>query len=191
MRNKGFTLIELLVVIAIIGILSTIAVVTINNTREKARKVKAQSDVSEIHSAISLLASVAEEWPGHQEINVVAAGASATNNEICGVDENSNDCGTSTLSSGIAGLTQNDGETAYSGWGGPYMPSIPLDPWGHEYFFDTDYSVDSSDDPCECTNIGCHDVVVIGSYGPDGEGVPNGGVAGAYGCDDIIKIIYR
>jgi prepilin-type N-terminal cleavage/methylation domain-containing protein len=40
-NNLGFTLIELLVVIAIIGILSTIAVVNLNSSREKAKQAAA------------------------------------------------------------------------------------------------------------------------------------------------------
>lgn len=39
--KKGFTLIELLVVIAVIGLLSTIVLVSLQNTREKARIAKA------------------------------------------------------------------------------------------------------------------------------------------------------
>ncbi len=41
MRNKGFTLIELLVVIAIIGLISSIVLVSLKGTREKARIAKA------------------------------------------------------------------------------------------------------------------------------------------------------
>ncbi len=41
MRNKGFTLIELLVVIAIIGLISSIVLVNLKGTREKARIAKA------------------------------------------------------------------------------------------------------------------------------------------------------
>jgi len=55
MRNKkGFTLIELLVVIAIIGLLSTLAVVSLNNARGKARDARRVSDVKAIQTAFEL-----------------------------------------------------------------------------------------------------------------------------------------
>jgi general secretion pathway protein G len=53
-KQKGFTLIELLVVIAIIGILSTLAVVSLNNARQKARDAKIVSDVKNIQTALEL-----------------------------------------------------------------------------------------------------------------------------------------
>ncbi|MBU0707785.1 type II secretion system GspH family protein [Patescibacteria group bacterium] len=55
MKNKkGFTLIELLVVIAIIGLLSTLAIVSLNTAREKSRDSKRASDIRVIQSAIEL-----------------------------------------------------------------------------------------------------------------------------------------
>ena len=47
-QRKGFTLIELLVVIAIIALLSTLAVVALNNAREKSRDAKRVSDIKQI-----------------------------------------------------------------------------------------------------------------------------------------------
>ncbi len=54
MRNKGFTLIELLVVIAIIGVLSSLAVVSLNNARGKANDVKVQSNVTTASTNLEL-----------------------------------------------------------------------------------------------------------------------------------------
>ena len=54
-KQGGFTLIELLVVIAIIGILSTCAVVALNNAREKSRDAKRVSDVKQMQTALELL----------------------------------------------------------------------------------------------------------------------------------------
>lgn len=55
MRNKkGFTLIELLVVIAIIGLLSTLAVVSLNGARQKARDAKRKSDLNSIATAMEM-----------------------------------------------------------------------------------------------------------------------------------------
>lgn len=186
-KDRGFTLIELLVVIAIIAILTSLSVVSVNVARQKARTAKAQSDVADIVTAISILANDSAQWPGHQDLDTTAAPA---DNEFCGEDINGNDC-TRSLSDQAAGIVANDSVTPYPSWSGPYMHSIVLDPWGREYFFDTDYSVDFQNNPCACTNTGCSDAVVVGSYGPDQAGAPTGGFPGSYGCDDIIKILYK
>jgi len=54
LNKKGFTLIELLVVIAIIGLLSTLAVVSLNNARSKARDAKRVSDIKQIQTSLEL-----------------------------------------------------------------------------------------------------------------------------------------
>ena len=53
-NKKGFTLIELLVVIAIIGLLSTLAVVALNNARQKSRDARRVSDIKQIQTALEL-----------------------------------------------------------------------------------------------------------------------------------------
>ena len=49
-NSKGFTLIELLVVIAIIGILSTIAMTSLNGARKKAADASFKSSVSSLQA---------------------------------------------------------------------------------------------------------------------------------------------
>jgi len=187
MRKKGFTLIELLVVIGIIGLLATIAASAINTARSKAKIASAQHDIDQIAKAIDMLVVDTGQWPGHQAYNEVGSGAS---NEICGTDNDSPPASCSSgLSDGTSGIMGDD--LSFSNWSGPYMLKIPSDPWGYEYFFDTDYQVNNQNQPCKCDDtFGCTNAVVVGSYGPDGLGVPTGG-ANAYGCDDIIKILYK
>ncbi|MDD5567390.1 MAG: type II secretion system protein [Patescibacteria group bacterium] len=52
--KKGFTLIELLVVLAIIGIITTLAIVSLNGARQRARDVKRWADVRSIQSAVEV-----------------------------------------------------------------------------------------------------------------------------------------
>ncbi len=56
-KPSGFTLIELLVVIAIIGLLSTLAIVSLSSAREKARDTKRSADLRIIQSAVELYIS--------------------------------------------------------------------------------------------------------------------------------------
>ncbi len=98
--HKGFTLIELLVVIAIIGLLSTLAVVSLNSAREKSRDAKRVSDIKQVQTALELYYSDNQQYPDS------AAGA-----EI-GVD-----------------LTRLDGDGFGAGATEPvYMGLMPRDP---------------------------------------------------------------
>ena len=74
MKNKkGFTLIELLVVIAIIGLLSSLAVVSLNNARNKAQDARIKSDLKQVSTAMELFYSEDSRYP-----------TSYTGGEACG-----------------------------------------------------------------------------------------------------------
>jgi prepilin-type N-terminal cleavage/methylation domain-containing protein len=63
MRQKGFTLVELLVAIGIIGILSSIAVVSVSNVRAKARDAKRLADVKQIQTALEAYLNDMGKYP--------------------------------------------------------------------------------------------------------------------------------
>lgn len=62
-KIKGFTLIELLVVVSIIGMLSSVVLVSLNNTRQKAVDIKRFSEFKEIQKAVILYYSVNDRYP--------------------------------------------------------------------------------------------------------------------------------
>ncbi|MDO8592890.1 MAG: type II secretion system protein [bacterium] len=106
---KGFTLIELLVVISIIGILSSFAVVSLNNARNKARDALRKADMTQMRTALNLYYDENSKYP------------------VCGSwDSNSSDFG--------AGL--QDGSNCYNtalaaaitAGAKPYLNPLPKDP---------------------------------------------------------------
>ncbi len=62
-QKKGFTLIELLIVIAIIGLLATLAIVSLTTAQRKARDTKRVADVKSIQSAMELYYSDNAAYP--------------------------------------------------------------------------------------------------------------------------------
>ena len=152
--KSGFTLIELLVVIAIIGILSTLAFVSYRYAQQQAKIAKAQHDIDAIVLALKQLETDTGQWPNHQTIDQVT---SVGSNEVWDLNDP------------VAGIVATDGN--FPNWNGPYIATVRKDPWGQDYFYDSDYKVNGEDR------------VVIGSFGPNGVG-PN-----LYDADDIIKIL--
>ena len=153
--SRGFTLIELMIVIAIIGILAAIALIVSSSYAKRAKVAEAICDLDMIYKAMVMLETDTGQWPGHQTISQINKGGG---NEVWN------------LSVGAAGLVITDGN--FPDWDGPYLPSVPEDPWGKDYFLDTDYQISGVNH------------IVLGSFGPNGEG-PN-----KYDDDDVIKIIH-
>lgn len=63
MRRRAFTLIELLVVISIIGLLSTIAVVSLGAARSQSRNAKRGADIKQYATAFDLAYSNTGAYP--------------------------------------------------------------------------------------------------------------------------------
>jgi len=163
-KEKAFSLIEMIVAITIISLLMSVVAVSVWREKEKAKKARALADIDGIYQAILILGEDTGFWPGKKKPYKTECGASG--NEICG-----DGCSIS-LSDCEAGLLCNPAPpNDYPNWKGPYLSHLPKDPWGNEYFFDTDYYVDS-----RC-------VAVVGSYGPNGVGLNQ------YDSDDLIKIL--
>lgn len=149
--SSGFTLIEIIVNLTIIGILLAIAIPAYTIFKDKANSAKAKSDLRAVQIAIELLASDTEKWPGPNSVGVTA------NQEVW--DLNSSDAGLVTATSG------------FPNWNGPYVQSVPKDPWGSDYFFDPDYK------------IGGVNYAVVGSFGPNKVG------KNIYDSDDVYLIL--
>jgi len=66
-HSRGFTLIELLVVIAIIVILSTIAMIALQNTRAKGRDTRRIADVDQMQTALTLYFRDKGRYPSTDE----------------------------------------------------------------------------------------------------------------------------
>jgi len=149
--SRGYTLLELLVAIAVIGILVATAIPLYGRYKEKARIVQVYTDLKEIQLGIELLATDTEQWPGPNDVGKIA------NQEVWD------------LNAGTAGLVATNG--GFPNWDGPYMQSVPKDPWGSDYFFDPDYDINGKQ------------FAVVGSFGPNKVG------KNLYDSDDIILVL--
>jgi general secretion pathway protein G len=119
--HDGFTVIELMVNLTIVGILAAIAVPAYIDFTNKARTAKAKAELRNLRLALERLATDTNQWPGPS-----AAGESSSK-------------GVWDLNSSAAGLVA--ASKKFTDWQGPYIKSVPSDPWGSNYFFDGNYTM--------------------------------------------------
>ena len=77
-KNSGFTLIELLVVVSLIGVLATLVLANLNETRSRARDAQRKSDLRNIQTALRLYYNDYGKYPAHSGSNIAGCGVSGT-----------------------------------------------------------------------------------------------------------------
>ena len=150
-NSGGFTLLELIVNVAIVGILTAIAIPAYFTFKNQARIAQTKGDLHHIQLAIEQLANDTSKWPGPQPVGQTA------DQEVWN------------LNASNAGIVATNG--GFPNWRGPYMNSVPKDPWGSNYFFDPDYYVKGVK------------YAAIGSFGP------NKCCRNQYDSDDVILLM--
>lgn len=106
--EQGFTLIELMVVILIIGLLATIVVQNLRGATDKAKRIKAEADISAFKTALDRYYLDNGSYP-------------------------TTDQGLAAL---VAAPTTGKIPTDYPEGG--YIEKVPNDPWGNPYFYQSD-----------------------------------------------------
>jgi general secretion pathway protein G len=108
--QEGFTLIEIMVVIMILGLLATIVVQSLRGAADKARRTKAQADISELKTALDRYYLDNGFYPTTDQ-GLQALVTPPTSGQVPGNYES-----------------------------GGYVEQIPNDPWGHPYAYQSDGS---------------------------------------------------
>ncbi len=172
-RSGGFTLIELLVVIAIIGILASVVLASLDDTRDSAKESRAQSEMRNIHTAVEMLYNATGLYP-HNKTHYCPP-VNGANNEV-------------DLNASVA-LD-------------PYFKTA-VDPWGTPYFLDEDYQCTAGAKGCNGIADASTDSSVLVSCGPNrlrgnGGGAgnpcapsPENGNACCYDDDNVVYVFCR
>jgi len=85
LKNKGFTILELIVVVAIIGILTSIILFAISDSREKGRNARRHRDAHEIRSALNLYVTDNGTYPTNgSEWEIIIDGTDYLTNDLEG-----------------------------------------------------------------------------------------------------------
>jgi general secretion pathway protein G len=107
-NQDGFTLIEIMVVILILGLLATLVVQNLRGATDKAKRVKAQADIAALKTGLDRYYLDSGSYP--------------------------------TTDQGLQALVAppQSGRVPANYESGGYIQSIPKDPWGSLYFYQSD-----------------------------------------------------
>jgi prepilin-type N-terminal cleavage/methylation domain-containing protein len=150
-EQRGFTLMELMICIAIIGILASIAIPNYISYRKRALIAEATAELKHLEKVIIMMALDTNCYPSGDPIDEF---------ELGGPDFYLDDDPEYGLVGAAGDILDCVNETG-GFWAGPYMGTMPKDPWGNYYWFDADWR----------NNEDGWDYVAIGSNGPDGVGI--------------------
>jgi general secretion pathway protein G len=106
--EKGFTLIELMVVILIIGLLATIVVQNLRGATDRAKRVKAEADISALKTALDRYYLDNGSYPTTDQGLQALVSAPTTGRTPANYEE------------------------------GGYIERVPPDPWGNPYLYQSD-----------------------------------------------------
>ncbi len=106
--SEGFTLIEIMVVILILGLLATIVVQSLRGATDKAKRTKAEADISEIKTALDRYYLDNGSYPTTDQGLQALVSAPSSGNIPTNYEQ------------------------------GGYIEQVPADPWGHPYFYQSD-----------------------------------------------------
>jgi general secretion pathway protein G len=106
--DEGFTLIELMVVILIIGLLATIVVQNLRGATDKAKRIKAEADISSFKTALDRYYLDNGSYPTSDQGLMALVSAPSTGKVPVDYPE------------------------------GGYIEKIPPDPWGNPYVYQSD-----------------------------------------------------
>lgn len=162
MKNqKGFSLLEIVIVLMIIALLVGWMMPVVFGTNEKAERVSAQVNLQRILGGISDFYNDLGFWPKYVDGQKAPGPATGTYNilrsekgnvpasldpkwlETTAVDSLENQ-----LIRNIPGYREKPNPQVQYGWNGPYLPFVPVDPWGNKFYVNIEF-IDETGKPME------------------------------------------
>ncbi len=193
MRNAhkaGFSLFEVLIAVAIVAILAVAVGIPVAKNLNQGKISRAQSDAQVIGYAILDFYKDVGQWPaqtdhdpnpeafrlvGNYELGGGNAGISSGTDAAAGSHSWSSFGSTTTLTEQLIRNRANNVYPLYkesinphvdSGWNGPYLDQIPLDPWGRPFIVSIGFALPTVSGTVTSENE-YHNVMVL-SAGKDG-----------------------